>query len=66
MNADFGRKIAELWDSPKDAQVRSIVAELSRYGYVAKGDYDPARDDEVFKVFELVDGESNACLVPPI
>jgi hypothetical protein len=66
INADFGRKIAELWDSPKDAQVRGLVAELSRYGYVAKSDYDPARDEEVFRVFELVEGDSGACLVSPI
>jgi hypothetical protein len=66
INAGFGRKIAELWDSPKDAQVRGFVAELSRYGYVAKADYDPARDEEVFRVFNFVEGESNACLVSPI
>jgi hypothetical protein len=66
INADFGQKIAELWDSPKDAQVRHVIAELSRYGYIARADYDPGRDEEVFKVFELVAGESNACLVSPI
>lgn len=65
MDAGFGRKIAELWDSPKDAQVRGLVAELSRYGYVAKADYDRERDEEVFKVFALIDGEAKACLVDP-
>jgi hypothetical protein len=66
MNADFGRKITELWDSRKDAQARSIIAELSHYGYVAKDDYDAAKDEEIFKVFELADGRANACLVSPI